>query len=95
MQVLDRDSTIKKLRTASKEQDQTINNLKEKLTQAELLLEKRNERVKALEVSEKKYSETLTTMKEISDVAAKKFEKKEQESSAMQKQVQELQVIRM
>ncbi len=55
LKILNLESALKKHRATKKEDDATIASLKERLTQAEALVEKRNERVKQLEASEKKY----------------------------------------
>jgi chromosome segregation ATPase len=108
LKILERESTLKKYRERKKEDDASLASLREKLSQAETLLEKRNDRVKQLEFSEKKYlgelllnvasianiyySETITTMKDVSDIATRKLEKKESELAQAQKQIQDLQV---
>lgn len=53
--ILNLESALKKYRATKKEDDVSIASLREKLSQAESLLEKRNDRVKQLEFSEKKY----------------------------------------
>jgi chromosome segregation ATPase len=55
LKILNLESALKKYRAAKKEDDATMASLREKLAQAEALLEKRNDRVKQLEFSEKKY----------------------------------------
>eukprot|EP00026_Physarum_polycephalum_P001216 Phypoly_transcript_01217.p1 GENE.Phypoly_transcript_01217~~Phypoly_transcript_01217.p1 ORF type:complete len:983 (+),score=215.21 Phypoly_transcript_01217:557-3505(+) len=91
LKILNLESALKKYRAAKKEDDATMASLREKLAQAEALLEKRNDRVKQLEFSEKKYLETITTMKDVSDNVTRKLEKKDAELSQALKQIQELQ----
>ena len=55
LKILSLESALKKYRASKKEDDASLASLREKLTQAEALLEKRNDRVKQLEFSEKKY----------------------------------------
>lgn len=55
LKILNLESAIKKHRATKKEDDASLASLKERLTQAETLLEKRNEKIKQLESNEKKY----------------------------------------
>lgn len=58
LKILNLESAVKKYRATKKDDDATLTSLKERLAQAETLLEKRNEKIKQLENNEKKYMGT-------------------------------------
>lgn len=55
LKILHLETALKKYKATKKEDDGAIQSLKDKLAQAEALVEKRSERVKQLEASEKRY----------------------------------------